>query len=356
MLLRLDGGNACCAIVAADEVLERLEVPVEKAIDPLDPSGFMRIVAQIRRGLQGATGADEARAMREAIGLLDVDWARITPAAREAVVQAARTAIGATVARAMPRVSHALEVVGPRLAGASRASTVRRFGLEIGTSLLQRDLLAERYARTSAVNFIRDQYGVRRDDLSDRARQIVASGLEAGFGRDEIAARISAELGDRVMRGQGYWQTVASQFANQARTFSQIGAFEDAGIEQLKFTAILDEVTTDECRFYDGMVFPTSSAAALRDRLANASPDEVYDVAPWVRSGRDEEGNRILYIDRNGSRTVLAQVDRSGVGTRDDRGSFSRGLSASELLTAGAPPTPPLHGNCRSTIEPASIS
>lgn len=354
-ILRFDSGAACCAAHAATEIAEMLRIPVEKAIDPLTPGGYLRIVAQVRRALAGATAQGEAAAVREAMRVLDVDWANMSAAARTATIEAARAAIGTAGVRAMPHVSNVLQVSGSRVMGETRAAAVRRYGFEIGVSLSQRDRAAERYVRISTANFIRDHYGVRADEMSARAREVVARGLEEGIGREAIAHALKTELGDQVMRGNAYWQVVAGQFTNSARTFSQIGAFQEAGIESFEFSAILDEATTDECRFYDGQVFPLATAVAARDRLSNLTdPDDVYRVSPWVRSGTAEDGSRILYVDRGSGREVIATIDRSGVGSRDDRGTYTSALTGASLASM-TPPIPPLHANCRSTIQPANI-
>lgn len=348
----MDGRLACCAAHAAGEILDSLSFPVEKAIDPTTPDGYLRIVGQMRRALEAATAEGEAQAIRDALRVLDVDWGNITADGRERVLEATRAAIGTAPARVMPQVRTAFRITGPRVMGEARRGSVRRFGLQIGTSLSQRDRAAERYVRISAGNFITDQYGIRRDELVGTARDIVARGLAEGSGRDAIAGRLHAALGSSVMRGTPYWQVVAGQFVNSARTFSQLGAFQEAGVERWVFEAVLDEVTTDICRYYHGKTFSVGASVATRDRLASLrDPSEIYDADPWLRTGRDAEGNRIIYFDRNGERTVVAQVERSGVGSRDDTGEYSGGLSSERLASEGAE-MPPLHGNCRSTIEP----
>lgn len=352
-IIRIDSGFACCAADAAGEIAEALRLPVEKAIDPLTRGGFLRIVAQVRRAISLAAGEGEAAAVSEALRALDVDWPNLSAAAREATIEAARAAIGTAGVRAMPRVSAVLQATGPRVMGDTRTAAIRRYGFQIGTSLSARDRAAERYVRLSTANFIRDHYGIRRDEMAARAREVVARGLEEGRGRDAIAAALRSELGGSVMRGDSYWQVVAGQFTNSARVFSEIGAFQEAGVESYVFSAVLDEVTTDECRFYDGQVFPLSTAIAARDRLSSLSdPDDVYRVAPWVRSGTMEDGSRAIYVDRGNGREVLATIERSGVGARDDRGSYSGALSGAALASM-TPPMPPLHANCRSTIEPS---
>lgn len=341
------------AVDAADELLAGLGVPVSKVIDPLDPAGFARIVARLERELAGAAGEAEADAMRAAFAALDVDWVGMTVAQREAVVLAARTAIAAAGPRAMPRIEQVFEARGPAIYGDAREAAIRRFSLDVAQTLSLRDHAAERFVRASNANFVRDQYGRRADDLTATAREIVARGLEEGRGSGEIAADLALRLGDRVARGDGYWQVVATQFANSARTYSQINSFKDAGIEEMVFVAVLDEVTTDICRFLHGQVFQVDNASTQLNRLASLeNPDDVVNVAPWYREGRDEDGNRIIYFERStGDRQVVAQVDRSGRGVSDDVGEYSRTMSARDMQ-AGSVPYPPLHMRCRSNLEP----
>jgi len=109
---------------------------------------------------------------------------------------------------------------------------------------------------------------------------------------------------------------------------------------------------TDQCRFYHGQTFNVGESVARIESLTQLTdPEAVKNENPWIRTGRDEEGNRILYFTRDGERTTIATIERSGVGARDDRGSYSGAASASQLSGFGIP-WPPLHGNCRSTILP----
>jgi SPP1 gp7 family putative phage head morphogenesis protein len=343
---------ACCGVDAADTLAAHLKLPVEKAIDPLDPNGFLRIVARLSASLQGVAREHEAPAMRAALRALDVDWKNLTDAQREAVVQAARRSLEPLPAAVLPKLEEKFTVVGGRVIKDTRKESIREFGLKIGISMSQRDLDAERFVRANAANFITDAYGNRLDELAATARELVARGLEEGMGSEAISALLNARLGDQVMRGKDYWLTVAMSFANQARTFSQLNAYADAGIQKYSFEAILDEVTTDQCRFYHGRIFSVGNAINLATRIMQATkPEDVKSMNPWVRTGKDEEGKRILFIERDGQRVVLAQVERSGYGGRDDLGDYSNAVPTSRLEQEGIP-WPPLHGKCRSTIVP----
>lgn len=351
-MTRILAADACCAAHVATRLLEKAGVPIEKAIDPLDPAGFLRIVAQLRRALSAATRGAEAAALREALQTLDVDWRSLDGIGRARVLDAVNTAIGAVPTAALPRVSETFRIVGPRIAGESRRSSVRRFGLSIPVSLTEADRRAIEGVRRNTTAFVRDEYGARRAEYAQDARDIVGRGLEEGIGSSEIAERLGERLGAALGRGDAYWQVVAMSFANTARTGSQLGAYAQAGIQRYVFEAVMDEVTSDICRYYHGREFEVAPALAqMRAQTSAEDPESVRESNPWIREGRDADGNRILYFERGGDRTTVATIERSGVGSRDDTGSFSGGMSSSALQAEGIP-YPPLHGRCRSIIEP----
>ncbi len=349
----IDHHSACCGVDAAAEVLDRVfRIPVEKAIDPLDPKGYMRIVGRLTDSLHSATRDTEAQVIRAALDTLDVDWGNLTAAARERVMDAVRVSISDTAQAVAPRIAQSFEIVGPSVYDNTRTSAIRKFGFDIGTSLTQRDERAVEFITRSNANFITNEYGQRGERLSARARSIVADGLDAGLGRDEISAELHAHFATSVMRGADYWQVVAAQFVNSARTYSQLSAYQDAGVETYIFDAVLDEVTTEQCRFYHGQRFSVGESVKLMDQLAALTdPNDVKNANPWVRSGRDGDGNGVLYFNRGGERTVIANVVTPGVGNRDAIGTYSNAMSSQALQKSGVP-IPPLHGRCRSTINP----
>jgi hypothetical protein len=93
-----------------------------------------------------------------------------------------------------------------------------------------------------------------------------------------------------------------------------------------------------------------SVEASLRhfDRVDRLSrPEDVKTALPWAREAVSaESGNTLLYVNTPRGRVALAEVTRSGVGTRDDRGEFRR-VAADAALTRAGVMWPPFHGRCR---------
>lgn len=78
-------------------------------------------------------------------------------------------------------------------------------------------------------------------------------------------------------------------------------------------------------------------------------PEDVKQELPWVRERLDADtGRGILYINRGGRETRLAEVLRSAAGTRDDVGEF-RALASDRQLAEAGVGFPPFHDLCRTT-------
>jgi len=339
------------AAAAVEELAARaFFADIAKAVDPLSRRGFDLIVARIARRMRAAADPFEAGALESAMAAADVDWELLNPRQFEAALAAVNRGASEALAGALPKIDEALEVTGAQLVGDTRLSFKRRHSLRIEGSLAQRDLTAEKLIRTMNVNFVRDEFGRRAGAASTVAREVVARGLSEGLDRRQVARQLGDALASKIRRSDHYYEVVAAAYTNRARTYSEVMCLADAGVERWQFSAVLDERTTDTCRFYDGQVFQTSrSVEQMESVMSLDNPEEVRNASPWVRQGRDESGGRILFTERNGERTTIAEVTRSGFGSRDDRGSYGTTLRGDELVNA-APPEPPLHGLCRSDI------
>jgi len=205
--------------------------------------------------------------------------------------------------------------------------------------------------RSSQGNFVRDEYGRRIEGFGEEARRIVAAGLDEGLGRDDIAEALEqAARAVLIERAPFYWETVAASFIAQGRSYAQMSSYAEAGIRQYRIEAVLDEQTTNICRYLHGKTFSVADALRRFDRIEQLDdPEAIKRAMPWVREVQDRETGRTrLYVDGGGGRTDLAEVTRSALGTRDDRGDF-RALASDSALNEVGIGFPPYHGLCRST-------
>ena len=339
------------ARAAADELLRDVyRLDVAKALDPLDAGDFLAIVKRLTRALRGVTQEAEATALRTALDELDVDWPNLSPRAREHIIRAAGAALSHGQAQTLPKIEQVFEAEAEPLVAASRRAAAQRFGLHIAADLSRTDVRIARFIRTSESNFIRDANGRRHDEFSQRARDVVASGHERGLGRDDIVDELSQQLTAVAGRTAAYWEVVATSFANRGRTYTQLAAFDEAAVENFRFEAVLDSVTSHVCRFMHGRVFSVDRAMQRFADVEDAGdPERITELQPWVQVGADDDGNQVLFYKRSGRRHLVAQVDESALGHPDKVGRYSRALGVGQLEAAGLT-TPPLHGRCRSTI------
>lgn len=336
---------------AAEELASEL-LGVRKASSPLDPDGFLVISDRVAAALRTAAAGQEALVVQQVLAGLTMDWTKLSSEAVDRAVAAANSAISKHyTAMVLPKLDEVLEIEGPKTMRATKKGVIAREEIEIEPALTERDLAAEAAIRKSQVNFIRDEAGARSGRHTAAARDIVARGLSEGVGNKVIANDLRAHFGKTIPKPESYWYTVSSAFVGRARSTSQVYAYEDAGIETFEVVAMLDEVTTDQCRFMNGKVFTVKAARRLLDTLQELeAPEDVKYANPWIRVGKDSKGNRQLYIPRaDGGATTIARVTRSGVGTADDVGSFSRGKSAASLSKLGVQ-FPPYHGRCRTLV------
>lgn len=331
---------------------------VRKAVDPLSPSGFLLIGQTVSEKLRGVAKGGEAKVVAEVINKLGFDWKTLSADAATAAMNAVNKAISDSYANhVLPKISDTLEVEGPKVMTGTKAAIKVREDLDIGLELAQRDLHAEKAIRKSQVNFIRNSAGERAVALSKKARTIVSNGLRDGLDSAQISTDLRAYYTDSIPRPDSYWRTVADSFIGRARTTSQVFSYEEASIETVEVVAVIDEVTTDQCRFMDGKVFTVSSIREVLDVLSDLeNPEDVRFANPWIRKGRDEDGGMRLFVPHaDGSTTTIAKISRSGVGRADDRGAFSSAKDEKELSKLGVP-CPPFHGRCRTTLVASSSS
>lgn len=327
-------------------------VPIAKALNPLDAGDFVTICVRLSASLRGAVAGTEGAAMRSALEKLDVDWPELTDSGRRKIIAAAKAEIKGLQSTVPEVVAPVFSKSAETLVSRSRTATVARyaFGKQLRTeSTLDRQVI-DNLPKNQSV-YIKDQYGRRADALDHIAKDVVSSGLERGLGRDDISEELSERLAQAgVTRTDSYWNLVGSDFANKARTASQLNTFERAEIQVFVFDAILDEITSEICRLLHGREFSVSAAAERTRRgISLEDPEEIKALRPWVQSGTDGDGNHILYFDRGRGREVVAEVKSFGEGQKDKIGSYTNVMSNKAMEGAGIP-IPPCHGDCRSTI------
>jgi len=342
----------------ADELLGRyFGVRIQKAsFDLSTPDGFDRAVFEFAELIRGAAAPTERRAVKEAVGQLDVDWRGLTPEQRSQLVSQALDRVGRAVRQIPTDIQGEFGKAATAVVRTTREDLRDRQQLAIAANFNAVDRRVIDFLVRSQTNFVTNEYGRRVDAFGQRARDIVGRGLEQGLGRDDIAQQLEAAATSIVSgRSPAYWTTLAGAFIAQGRSFSQVSGYAEAGIERFIIEAVLDEVTTETCRFLHGKSFTVAGALAQFDRLsALERPEDIKEELPWVRERVDADGLGEIFVKRGGERHVLAQITKSGRGTTGV-GEYSGGRGAEDLTGLGIG-FPPYHGHCRTTTLPDDSS
>lgn len=337
---------------AADEILKALRVPVGKALNPLDDAQFVASVRRVSNALQNATHPEEAKAAARAAERLTRNWEKLSEAERAKAIQGAIDEIKKAPGRVMPAVDVVLKATAEDMVPETRRQMVALHRLRIRSSTTVRDEKTIETARRVESFFVRDRYGQIATDLSAKARDIVARGLEDGVGSATISEDLQSAM-TALERGPAYWDVVAMSISNRARVFTQVHALDDAGFKDFQFSAVMDEVTSRICRYMNGRIFHVAAASKRIARVIDSEPEDIVDILPWVKEARNQDGKKVMYYeDAAGTRHAIATVLKDARGLKDEAGEFSRGLQEGALERAGIT-FPPLHGRCRSTIIPA---
>lgn len=336
---------------AADGLLKALGYQaVTKATSILTRQGYDRAVRAVLKLIQEVAAEHDQEAMREAARQLDRNWPKLSAGERDRVIAAASKTLLKVPAKVVKPIERATAKGLAAVVRETKETVVDVHKLKITPSFNAVDQRIVDFAARSQGNYITDQYGNRAYAFEQKARDIVAKGILAGEDADTIGKRLAAQVtGPGLRKAESYWTTVAGIHVARARSWGTLSSFDDAGIEAYVWESVLDEVTSDICRYMHGKRFETKRAVESFMKVEGGA--DVATTQPWVRTGQTSDGAQFLYVDRGGKRTKVADIDESGVGRKDDVGSFSKGLGPDRLQGLGVD-SPPAHPNCRSTLVP----
>jgi hypothetical protein len=339
------------AAVARD-VLAFLGLEVAKADpDPLSREGFDEIVMALVTAMRRSTGEHTDAIVRAATQRLDRDWGRLTEPQREEAFQRAAGAVLERIDAMAAAATAPIEGSARNLIRNARRATSAANGLSVRDIFSASDEVAARFARTSSGFFFRSTGGrILSGAVDTAARRVIAKGLREGWDKQTTGENMATALRGTVgQRSQAYFEMVASVAMARARTYSTLRAFDDAGITVFKLQSVLDEVTSDICRFMHGRSFEVRSALRRYEEVNASPPGAVVDLQPFVRLGRRPDGSRALFVESGGTREELVDVVRSAVGQKDRVGSFRPLVPDARIASLGCS-CPPFHPHCRTVM------
>lgn len=321
---------------------DRLSVQLHKATD--QTAVLNRMVSQLSGGLRRIDKGWSDPLIRKFLNQLDVDWPNATgKQIDQAFVKADRVFRKANVERLATPWSKRVEVSARRAGTGARRFVKETFLPRIAVGFNSTDRAAIKQFGVQSGWWLRDEVGRRSDMLTNKGRGIVQQGLKDGLGRYAIGAELNKQIPNLYQMRSGNYATVAASAGVQrARNFGHVSGYREAGIELLEFVAQLDEVTTEQCRYFDGQIMSVNDCYDLAQSGANVKrPEDIRHVNPFTSVVRDKETGK-KYI-QTANKVRLAEVTRSGVGVRDDRGQHRAMVMSRQLPVNASIGMPPLH-------------
>ena len=336
-------------------------VAIAKAVagDPRKAGTIGRIVDGLVREVKAKHSPGARKLAERARRDLDREWSKLSVTDRRKVETEIGKRVRSHFAEVSVKAEEPMDKYARNVAKGTRKAVAKSIKPEISLSLSSRDSKLLHQLAKSRAWHIKAHGEVVDESFREQAAQIIDAGAEQGMSDKQISKELYNKFRGTVVEApESYFRVVANSALIRARTHSALSAYDEAGIEQWRFVSVMDESTSDQCRFLNGRVF---SVGKSLDRLeaaeskAFSNPESIKLTSPWLQKIRDPEGRELMATvkrDKAGRRryTAVAEVDRSGVGGRS-AGKYNQMVSDDKLEDIGAY-MPPLHGNCRSMVEP----
>lgn len=343
------------AILGADLVGDK-GVLIEKFIptDIFDGGFIGQLASSVARKVIGTYGQNLTGVGDAVMASLPKGWVNLkdTPAKMDKILHLLHSNMSEIMEMSgrvsMPYWVETLAITSEAVVNGTSEYIADNFLPSIGTLLNAPEMETVNRIMNQQSIFIRDQLGKPSTSMMVGARKTIEEGLKAGLGRTEIGAQLQAKLPKMAMRyGKNYAGTVAANGIARTRAHTQLAQYKEAGIKYFEIVAMIDERTTDICRFLHGQIMNVEEAHGLSTAASNAGPEDIYSTSPFLEMRSDAQGQAIGIKD--GGPTV-ASITRSGVGKVDDTGEFKAKLAGAQLQTqrVGAPP---YHHRCRTRIR-----
>ena len=331
---------------AVDDLLSDI-FKVHPVLNPATRTGRAMMIRQTADAMVATVRPWEQRMTTAGNKFLKQNWPDMTATERRAAIQAASSRIKAVPVRSVKGINKVISIEGGRAMAGARRNAVDKFRLNIGANLTSPDREALRASQATSVRWLTNEYGVRATQFEADAQRIVQQGLAQGLGRGEISNDLRSAFGTRMAgRTDAYFRVFAGALVDRSRTRAELHSYREARITKYVASAVLDEVTTEFCRWVDGKVFEVERSLGLMDEAdkPGLSVDEMKAANPWVSETRGPGGEVSVGV-RGGPE--LFTVQSSGMGTQAP-GQYRDSPAGRDPEGARVGP-PPYHGNCRTT-------
>lgn len=237
--------DECCGKVLelACVLKDDVDLLVRKG-DPLSTDWLIETEASIAAAVRRAVKTQG----KEQLAALDAAIASWTEAADIEVFLAS---VGESVQAIGPAIEPTLTadfaVRAVQIIRRTKDATVKTFDFVPSAAKLgSRDEAAAQFVANFQGFWVKNTAGKVSRTLTERARKIIADGVQKGWGTKEIRDALNEKVAGFAKRA-GYADAVANSFAARARTYAAVATYQDAGVDLYQIMAVLDERTTDIC-------------------------------------------------------------------------------------------------------------
>lgn len=358
----VDRGDLLARAAADADAVGALLEHVAKArpLDPMLPGDYSRIVSRLTTSLHGVTGTAATKAIDSVFS--GVRWSHLSDDQLRRVTRQLNRQIAAVgrVATSHNLIAR-IDSSNASTASATRRSVRKRYNLQIGANLSQRDVAAVRRMGAARAHYIRDAYGVIAEDATEYARIRAQEMINAGMGSSEIGRVLHAEVGGLVSsRDLNYWRISADAWTNRSRNYSALRSYRDSGFTVYRLLAVIDEATTEICRWLDGQIMAVEDGLQSYQRVDAADDPRAVEVEqPWFQERRikagEHAGKKGIYLRQRDGWRRTAVIEKPAHGKADQIGTYSNAWNPQRLAAANVG-APPYHAYCRTASVPEYVT
>lgn len=279
-------GSALACLDQVDWLARVAFGKAERQRSILTEAGLVQAILKEARRLRDQVGlavgsADFRRRLRASTA---IDWSRMSDKAIEEAVEEVADLVSGLPSGFAKGVELVLNEEGARVVDQThRGLAERHRSFRVDPSWAQTNEQAVEALSETTSLFFSEEYERQAERFTDRARGVVASGLEDGLGSEDIGEELRREFADTAIH-RSYWDTVAAVHVSRSRSFSSAATYAENGVTKYEIVAIMDNRTTPICQELNGKTFEVKAALDQFDKIEDVKTlDQLKRTSPMLR-------------------------------------------------------------------------
>ena len=138
------------------------------------------------------------------------------------------------------------------------------------------------------VFWLKEHYG---GSTSEKLQAILQTSIGENWNTIKLAEKLKGNFGEMVKQSDVYFQGLAEHTGLRVREFGRLNNYKRLGVTHYKIIAVIDERTSEICRYLNGKIFPVTPALQKMDAMfevhddetVNETKDRLKRLAPFVK-------------------------------------------------------------------------